>query len=185
MRCVIVFAILLFGCGKRSDDKQRTISPQSINLAGVALYETISSLQALLPNLRCEQRDVDIKLCVWRPTEEERKQTFRGIDQLKLTFYKDTLQSIDIQYLQMVDMEYENFEQGIRTKYARYTGNPGIDSNTTVWQYDSLIVTLVPNRKPHWTGTLSTYTPILEFQERTLYKRWMENLEKRKVNPVY
>ena len=182
------FMVIVAGCGKRpgnASDRQRTVSPQSVNLAGITLYETIDSLQARLPNLQCEQKDADIKLCVWRPTEDERAQSFHGIDRLRLTFYKDTLQSISAQYLQMMDLEYRNFEQGIRGKYSRPTGVPSVDSNTTVWKYDSLIVTLVPNRKAHWTGSFQTYTPVLEFQERTLYRRWMETLEKRKVNPVY
>ena len=85
----------------------------------------------------------------------------------------------------MMDLEYKGFESGIRAKYSRSSGNATVDSTTTVWQYDSLIVTLIPNRKPHWTGSLQTFTPVLEFQERTLYRRWMEDIEKRKVNPVY
>ena len=186
-RLIFGLVVLLAGCGKRSGDgdRSRTVSPRSVDIAGVTLYRTIDALQTFLPNLRCEQKDVDIKLCVWRPTDEERTQAFHGVDQLKLTFYKDTLQSVSVQYSQMMDMEYRNFEQSIRAKYARSTGIPSVDSTTTVWQYDSLIVTLVPNQKPHWTGSLLTYTPVLEFQERTLYRRWMEALEKRKVNPVY
>jgi hypothetical protein len=185
MLSCILFAA---GCGRHSGndaDPERTVSPHSVNLAGVALFKTFDSLQTLLPNLQCEQKDPDIRLCAWHPTDEEHKQAFRGIDQMKLTFYKDTLQSISAQYLPMMDLEYRNFEQSIRAKYARYTGVPSIDSTTTVWQYDSLIVTLVSNAKPHWTGSLLTYSPVLEFQERTLYRRWMEELEKRKVNPVY
>jgi hypothetical protein len=30
-----------------------------------------------------------------------------------------------------------------------------------------------------------TYTPVLEFEERILYKHWMDDVEKQKVRALY
>ena len=172
--------------GERAiDETPRSVSPFTIDIAGIKLYQTRKELEGRVSSLRCVEKDVDLALCDWRTTDKDRKGVYRGIGQIGFTFYRDTLQTIRVRYEQMLDAEYANFSAAVRTKYAFAVGDRIIDTTGDEWQYDSLEITLVPNRRQHWTGSVFTYTPELEFQERSLYHRWVESLGERKVKPIY
>ena len=164
---------------------KREISPRSIDLAGVKFYQTANETKARFPTARWEKKDNEIEVCSWRPTVEERDTLFNGIARLNFTFYRDTLQTIKVEYFQMLDVEYANFGKAVRQKYAYASADRISDNTATDWQYDSVGITLTPNRKQHWTGSLSTYTPVLEFQERYVYRRWLDAIQNRQVKTIY
>jgi len=191
--CVCMSFLFAFSSCKKStrggaDSKTfmpRKVSPRDIDLAGIKLYLTSAEVKRQLPALRCGKKDGDMVVCNWKTTEADRQRIFRGIDQIRLTFYRDTAQTIRVQYSQMFDVEYTNFEQAVREKYAYALGDRITDTIGTEWRYDSLGITLIPNRKQHWTGSVFTYSPELEFQELYLYKRWLEALGKEKLKTIY
>lgn len=169
----------------RSNRIAKSISPQIVDIVGIKFFQTSKDLKTRFPYLRCEKKSDELQRCSLQTTAEEREGDFHGIDQLQLTFYQDTLHNIKIQYSQMFELEYNDFEAGVRGKYAYRYENNSIDSSGNLWQYDSLSVTVVPNRKQHWTASVFLYTPVIEFQERTIYSRWLDALDRRKTKTVY
>ncbi len=173
---------------KRKVQKSETrtsLSPSSVNFAGITFYLTHEQLSSKLNMLRCSSSDPIVKKCVWRTNQNDREGVFRGIDEIQFTLYRDTVQTITLYYSQMLDIEYKNFNQAVQEKYSNHVGDFSLDTVNTEWTYDSLIVRFMPNRKKHWTNSMYTYTPVLEFQERMLYKRWIDDVEKQRVNALY
>ena len=161
------------------------LSPGSINLAGLTFYLTHNQLSGMLNMLRCSSSDPIVKRCRWSPSRKDREGLFKGIDEIQFTLYRDSVQTITIYYTQMLDIEYKKFDEAIHQKYAVSKGNLPLDTANVEWSYDSLIVRFTPNKKRHWTTTMFTYTPVLEFQERMLYRRWIDDVEKQTVTALY
>jgi hypothetical protein len=59
----------------------------------------------------------------------------------------------------MLDVEYAIFDRQIHEQYGSVPAGTSPDSVLTEWRYDSLLVTLTPNRRPHWIGQNMTYSP--------------------------
>ena len=135
--------------------------------------------------LRCSSSDPVVKRCRWTTTKHDREGVFKGIEEIQFTLYRDSVQTITILYNQMLDIEYKKFNQAVHQKYANLVGDLPVDTLNAEWLYDSLLVKFTPNRRKHWTATMYTYTPVLEFQERMLYKRWIADVEKQKVYALY
>ncbi|HTK83398.1 MAG TPA: hypothetical protein VL633_14025 [Bacteroidota bacterium] len=200
MKCLIQKSLIIFpllgialfatSCrkGEAKTDPGHSLSPNSINLAGLTFYQTHSQLSSQLNMLRCSSTDPIIKKCRWSTTRRDREGAFKGIEEIQFTLYRDSVQSISITYTPMLDVEFKKFDQAIQQKYATVAPDPHPDTPdtiTTEWVYDSLIVKLMPNKKRHWTGRMYTYTPVLEFQERMLYQRWIADVEKQTVVALY
>lgn len=185
--CLFVSVLLVTSCSKRSPklEPRTSVSPSSIDLAGITFYLTHEQLSNKLNMLRCSSSDPIVKKCRWNTTREDREGIFKGIDEIQFTLYRDTIQTIAVYYSQMLDVEYSNFDKAVQEKYAIFIGDLPLDTMNAEWAYDSLIVRFIPNRRKHWTGSMYTYTPVLEFQERVLYKRWIDDVQKQKVNALY
>ncbi|MDI6767222.1 MAG: hypothetical protein QME52_10410 [Bacteroidota bacterium] len=93
-------------------------------------------------------------------SEINKKGTWHNIDTVRLFFNDDILNGFLIQYHSMLDVEYKNLVKEIRGQYGT-----GGDTSRSVWQYDSLRITIQPNPRPHWTGKITIYEPTLEFVE--------------------
>ena len=191
--CVSIMSLLLYeGCGKEApkvseviNAARRSVSPHTVDLAGIRFYQTREEVSNRIPLLRCQAKDNDIDICVWKTNEEDRGRGFKGIDQIKLTFYQNSLQTIEVQYVQMFDAEYEEFDRSVREKYGYAIAGVLIDSAGNNWEYDSLRVILVPHKKLHWTGSMYVFTPTLDFQERALYRRWLDIVGQRKPQTLF
>ena len=188
--CLCLCLALFFGgmaCKKRAPkpEPHASLSPSSINLAGLTFYLTHGELESKLNMLRCSSSDPIVKKCRWSTTKRDRDGVFKGIDEIQFTLYRDSVQTITVYYTQMLDADYKNFDEAVHQKYASLTGDFTLDTVSAEWSYDSLLVKFMPNKKRHWTATMYTYTPVLEFQERMLYKRWIVEVEKQKVNALY
>lgn len=175
--------MLLSSCGKQSGDVPgpRALSPRDIHLPGIAFYMTPEEVSGRLAGLRCEAPEKTIRVCTWSP--DTRQDSFRGVSQLRLVFYRDSLHMISVRYAEMVDAEYVNFARAVREKYA--PALQAADSAGAQWIFDSVSVSLTPNRRRHWTGSIDTYAPVLEFQERVLYRRWLQEVSGQKPKEVY
>lgn len=196
MRCYLILiacSVLITSCkhsppeerASPSDEGWRTVSPREINLSGMALYATVEGIKRLLPSLHCLSQADDIDVCSWKPTPAEQESTFHGISQVKLTFFRDTLHTIQVYYSQILDVEFRNFEKAVRAKYGYMSGGKPVDTTGYEWRYDSLLITFTPNKKQHWTGTMYTYSPVLEFQERFLYQHWLDEVAQQKPKALY
>ena len=164
---------------------RRNLSPHIVDISGITFYQSSQELKEKLHGMRCEEKDHETQICTWKAMKEDRESGFSGIDKIQFTFYRDTLQSIKLQYLELFDVEYVNFERGVREKYAYAIAGKLLDTTGTEWQYDSLKVILTPNKKQHWTGSFFAFTPVLELQERNVYRRWLDAIEKQKTKTVY
>lgn len=187
---IVICAALLLGaaaCKKKAPkpEPRSSLSPGSINLAGLTFYLTHNELSGKLNMLRCSSSDPVVKRCRWSTTRRDREGMFKGIDEIQFTLYRDSVQTITVYYAQMLDVEYKKFDQAIHEKYAKLIGDLPLDSVNVEWTYDSLLVKFMPNRKKHWTATMYTYRPVLEFQERLLYKRWIDDVDKQRVTALY
>lgn len=180
----IFIACTTWSCSERGtspNHPRQHLSPYSIELAGLTLYMSEQELVSRLPGLRYGSGNEGLVICRWRTDQSVKETPFRGIDAITFTLYKDSLQAIRIEYTQMFDVEYREFESGVRDKYASMPS----DTVTLEWSYDSIRVALTPNRKKHWTGSIATFAPVLEFQERKLYGRWLEDLQRKKIRTIY
>ena len=171
--------------GSPPDAEWRTVSPHEVNLSGIRLYSTVGEINKLLPSLNCRNQADNIDVCNWKPTQAEQESTYLGISQVKFTFFRDTLHTIRVYYTQILDVEFTNFEKAVRAKYGYASGGKSVDTTGYEWRYDSLLITFTPNRKQHWTGTMFTYSPVLEFQERFLYQHWLDEVGQQKPKALY
>ena len=193
IRCILVIMFLVIvACNKDApkvsdliNAARRNVSPHTVDLAGIRFYQTREEVKNRLPFLRCETKDNNIDVCSWKSNDDDRRREFKGINQIKLTFYRDTLQTIEVRYNEMFDAEYADFDRNVRDKYGYTIAGKLIDSMGNEWQYDSLKVTLFPNKKQHWTGSAFVFTPVLDFQERTIYLQWLHEVEQRKPQTLY
>ncbi len=189
---VFVLTVLCLNCSRQHPQTsdlinavRRTVSPVAINIGGIKLDQSNGDVRSIFPLMQCESKGNSIDICRWRTTAEDRKGPFKGIYQLILTFYHDTLQTIEVHYAEMFDAEYVDFDRNVREKYGYAIAGKIIDSTGTEWQYDSLKVLLIPNKKRHWTGSAFVFTPVLSFQERMIYSRWLTEVEQRKPNAPF
>ena len=193
VHCVLILTGLVLVCCNKEAPKvsdlinaaRRNVSPRTVDLAGIKFYQTREEVKNRLPFLRCETKDNNIDVCRWKTNNDDRRGEFKGIDQIKLTFYRDTLQTIEVRYSEMFDVEYADFDRSVREKYGYTIVGKLIDSTGNEWQYDSLKVSLFPNKKQHWTGSAFVFTPVLDFQERAIYRRWLNEMEQRKPQTLY
>lgn len=183
MMAALLCGLLIGGCSdKESKNPSREhLSPGAIDLAGIRFSLTKGEFQSRFPSMRCRSGDGDLEICVMSPRGSPDEDSFQGIEQINLQFFRDTLHTIQLEYGQMFDVEYRKFEAGVREKYARVPD----DTTSFDWTYDSLRVTLTPNPRRHWTGSVATNNPLLEFQERTRYQSWIEGLRQRQIRRIY
>ena len=184
---LVCVSLSVTSCRKKSLNLEPRIplSPRSIDLAGVTFYLTHEQLSGKLNMLRCSSSDPVVKKCRWNTTRGDREGIFKGIEEIEFTLYRDSVQTIAVYYSQLLDAEYDNFDKAVQQKYATLIGNLPPDTANIEWPYDSLIVKFMPNRRKHWTGSMHTYTPVLEFQERMLYKRWIDDVQRQKTDALY
>ena len=171
--------------GEIINSMRRAISPRSVDIGGIRFYQSRVDIEQVVPFRKCDDKGLETMECSWKRTPQDSKNFLEGIDQLKLTFFRDTLKTLRAEYGQMFDVEYVNFEKAIRSKYAYAIAGHVIDTSGNDWLYDSLKITLIPNKKQHWTGSFFAFTPVLEFEERTVVKRWLDEVEKQKIKKVY
>ncbi len=182
----LMFAVLFAACsGKKEFDKSFKVSPDAVNLAGIQFSVGKEALENQFPAIRCRSGEEGVMTCTLTPTNDQRESQFPGVDEMKLTFFRDALHTIRVSYGQMFDVEYKNFLSDVRKKYAYRTEDGDLDTVGMIWKYDALKVELTPNPKKHWTGSLMVYTPVLEFQQTVVYKRWLEALEQSKSKKIY
>ncbi len=171
--------------GEIIDSARRKVGSSAVDIAGIRLQQTEEEVQSRLNGVACAPKGNGIDVCTWRSTEEDRHHEFKGIDRLKLTFYGNRLQMIEVQYYEMFDVEYGLFEKGVRNKYGYAIAGFLLDSTGTTWEYDSVKVMLNPHRKQHWTGTMFVYVPDLTFQDRSLYGKWLNEVEQQRPHTLY
>jgi hypothetical protein len=160
---MIVGSLFFASCRGCSTDHRR-ISPHEINLNGINLYLSKSQTQAVIHSLVCAPLDNYTDTCSWILPEHEKVGTLSSVDQIKFIFQQDKLIMLSIYYSQMLDFEYRGLEMNIRDHY----GYPLKDTLATDWQYDSLRITLISNRREHWTGKFRISKPVLEFRENII-----------------
>jgi hypothetical protein len=182
----LIVAVVLAACsGKKEFDKSFAVSPDDVDLAGIRFSLGKEALENQYPSVRCRSGEEGVITCTLTPAGDQRESQFPGVDEIKLTFFRDTLHTIRVSYGQMFDVEYKNFVSDVRKKYAYRTEDGDLDTVGMIWKYDILKVELTPNPKKHWTGSLMVYTPVLEFQQIAVYKRWLEALEQSKSKTIY
>jgi hypothetical protein len=167
-RCVLLSLFLLSSCGRNGADSSggRNLSPDAINISGIHFSQTPQELRVLLPDVHCVRNTPESEICSWIPGESDRRGGFRGVERVGCRFQRNSLRSIRVEYLEMLDVEYTEFDKQVREKYGFIPAPAGPDTLFTEWQYDSVAVSLTPNRRPHWIGQVTTYTPVLEFVKR-------------------
>lgn len=120
----------------------------------------------MFPDARCVKNSAESEICSWNPGVAGRQGGFRGVERVGCRFHGDSLRSIFIEYLEMLDVEYAVFDKQTREKYGYLPAPEALDTVFVEWQYDSVAVSLTPNRRPHWIGQVKTYRPVLEFIRR-------------------
>jgi hypothetical protein len=189
---LLIVCLLLAGCWSDApriseiiDATRRNVAPSVVDIGGIRLRQSELEVKNVFPNMQCESKGNGVDVCTWKSAEEKGRKGFKGVERLKLTFYGSELQTIEVQYFEMFDVEYANFEQGVKNKYGYAIAGWLIDSSGNEWEYDSLKVILSSHKRPHWTGTMFVFTPALEFQDRTLYRKWLNEVDQRKSQTVY
>ena len=165
----IPFSLLIVcGCGRHGSggSGDRPLSPDAVNVSGIRFSQTPQEIRLLLPDAHCVKNSPEAEICSWIPGREERRGGFRGVERLLCRFRHDSLRSIRVEYLEMLDVEFSAFDKEVRGKYGYVPAPEGLDTLFAEWQYDSLAVSLTPNKRPHWTGQVSIYRPVLEFERR-------------------
>src|SRR5258706_9796077 len=160
--------LILCGCGPHGspDYGDRALSPGGVNISGIRFSQTPEDLRALLPEAHCVRNAPETEICSWIPGQTDRQGGFRGVERVGCRVQHDYLRSIRVEYLEMLDVEFSVFDKQVREKYGYLPAAEGIDTLYIEWQYDSVAVSLTPNKRPHWIGQVSTYRPVLEFVKR-------------------
>ncbi|MBI1806344.1 MAG: hypothetical protein HYR76_04755 [Ignavibacteria bacterium] len=154
--------------GDRSQQKKGTLqtqnnnSPRDINVGGIHLYQLRDNIKKQFPSMDCAKENNEKEYCTIRISRANRHGRFQDIDRLYFSFVHDTLRSIKLRYAQIFDIEYLNLVADLEKTYGSATSITP-DSSHYLWDSDSLNIILEPNRKPHWTGSLMTFTPLVEF----------------------
>src|SRR5260221_2097335 len=150
--------LILCGCGHHGslDYGDRALSPDAVNISGIHFSQTPQDLRALLPEAHCGGNAPETEICSWIPGSADRRGGFRGVERVGCRFQHDSLRSIRVEYLEMLDVEFSVFDRQVREKYGYLPVAEGIDTLYIEWTYDSVAVSLTPNKRPHWIGQVST-----------------------------
>jgi hypothetical protein len=158
---IIVLSLLVISsCRHRS--RAREIRGADVIILGMRLGQTRTDLLAIMPSMVCAGSLADSEFCSYFPGEADRKGRFRGVDRVRLGFRSGALKRIRLEYGEMLDVEFAALDGDIRSQYGDKPMGSTPDSLYMEWRYDSVIVSLAPNRRPHWTREVTTYKPVLE-----------------------
>lgn len=156
--------MLIAGCSSDDSSLRKGLSSRDVDIGGISFNSTRSGLRAKLNPMGCDTHGFEREICTWLP--KARHGPFQGIQKIVLTFFRDSVRGIELDYAEMFDVQYRNFNKEIRRKYAARHSFQGLDTLDCEWNYESVAVKFYPNRRQHWTGTFYVYTPALEFQWR-------------------
>ena len=146
-------------------------SPRRIDIGGIRFYQSYREVISRVRPLTCSENYLGDRICYWRPDSYQKKHGFKGIDGIVFTFTRDTLHAMKVTYNEMLDIDYGFFNGKLKDMIGAPVTNASSDSSSIMWQSDSLVISMVPNRKQHWTKTVYVYTPVVEFRERILRKQ--------------
>lgn len=145
---------------------ERILRPDSVSFSGIRFGQTSREVQASVGNLQCVRSEPDEDICSFVPGVQDRKGRFRGVERVRCRFHRDSLEKILVEYAEMLDVEFAVFDRGMWDKYGNLPAPQAPDSVFTEWRYDLVVVSLTPNRRPHWIGQVTTYKPVVEFVKR-------------------
>jgi len=177
---VLFSMLLLVSCGDDEPPPRKPTaapaaipyaSPHRIDINGIRFYQSRSEVVRRAGRLSCSENYLGDRVCYWRPDAYQKKHGFGGIDGIVFTFTRDTLHAMKITYDELLDVDYTFFDAKMRRMIGAPVTSAASDSSALMWQSDSLVINLSPNRKQHWTKTVYTYTPVAEFRERMLRKQ--------------
>ena len=180
IRFILCCIVVLNSCGKKesaeiSSSSRRenisTISPHQVQIGGIAFYQSYDEVTKRVRKLTCSTNYLGDKICYWKSSKGDRSHGFENIDQIIFTFVRDTLHEMKIDCLTMFDVEFANFITTFEQTFGQPTVAVSSDSTQMEWHSDSLSIILVPNKRLHWTKSVYTFTPVIDYQERVLRKQ--------------
>ncbi len=154
----------LSGCERGEPPKggRLALEPASVNVGGVRLRDTRSDVEQRLGQLHCRHDDLRSE-CTWSPTKAYRERGFERINQLSFTFVRETLRRLTVHYSDMIDAEFDAFESDMKKNFGPPSFGP---DSSRLWQSDSLSILLTPNRRSHWTRTVTVCAPVIDYRDR-------------------
>ncbi len=161
---IVISLVILPSCRHRPQNRE--IRPADVLLLGMRPGQSRTDLLAFMPSLVCQGNLPDSDACSYYPGQADRRGRFRGVDRVRCGFRSGALKRIRLEYGEMLDLEFAALDADIRSRYGDRPMGSIPDSLFTQWRYDSLVVSLTPNRRPHWTRQLTTYKPVLEIVSR-------------------
>ena len=150
----------MYSCGEKNSSsiplsaRQQSIaslSPHRVQIGGISFYQSYDEVKKRVRNLSCSTNYLGDTICYWKTTNGDSNRGFENIDQIIFTFVRDTLHEMKIDFLPMFDVEFSNFQAGIKQVFGSPTNIGSSDSSQIEWHSDSLNIILVPNKRLHWT----------------------------------
>ncbi|HMD14643.1 MAG TPA: hypothetical protein VKI62_08465 [Bacteroidota bacterium] len=179
--CFVLFCIVaLNSCGKKESrettsssllEETPMVSPHKVHIGELAFYQSYDEVTKRVRKLTCSTNYLGDKVCYWRASKGDRSRRFENTDQIIFTFVRDTLHEMKMEYLTMFDVEFTNFLSIFKQTFGSPTVAGSSDSLQMEWHSDSLSIILVPNKRLHWTKSVYTFTPVIDYQERILRKQ--------------
>ena len=100
--------------------ERRVVSPRAIDLAGISFSQTPITLKEKLSALQCDRKDKYIEICQWKTTEKDRNDSYPGVEQMKFTFFQDTLQNWPVQKRASALNPRQLFQPVLRLPFYRF-----------------------------------------------------------------